>query len=179
MTGDPRFDRTLATIRGRGASHRFDDPSFELLCWDAGDGPRIRLATLEDRLRDIVAVSTSSLGRVARAHPVPAIIKELTGKQGVEVLARARSVLGMLGKQALDPVPALVIDDRVMKAFMDLVLVGQQTDVDRVGQDLVEMPSADQPASGRLAPAVGSRFGSRTFSWSKAALSRTTLPISR
>jgi hypothetical protein len=34
---------------------------------DAGDGPRVLLATLEDRLGDIVAVSTSASGRVARA----------------------------------------------------------------------------------------------------------------
>src|SRR6202042_850080 len=94
--------------------------------------------------------------RVARAHPVPAIIKELTGKQSVRVVARARSGLGMLGKPASDPVPALVIDDRGMKAFMDLVLVSQPTDVDRVRQDLVEMPSADQAASGCLALAIGS-----------------------
>jgi hypothetical protein len=64
----------------------------------------------------------------------------------------------MLGKLTLDPVPALVIDDRGMKAFMDLILVGQPTDVDRVRQDLIEMPSADQPASGRLAPAIGSSW---------------------
>ena len=62
----------------------------------------------------------------------------------------------MRGKPALDPVPALVINDRGMKAFVDFVLVGQPTDVDGVRQDLVEMPSADQPASGHLAPAVGS-----------------------
>src|ERR1700675_3631738 len=61
----------------------------------------------------------------------------------------------MLGKPALDPVPALVIDDRVMKAFMDLVLVGEPTNVDRVRQDLVEMPSADQPAPCDLASAIG------------------------
>src|ERR1700688_2862161 len=61
----------------------------------------------------------------------------------------------MLGKPALDPVPALLIDDRTVKAFMDLVLVGQPTDVDRVRQDLVQMPSADQPASSRLALAIG------------------------
>src|SRR5258708_5430736 len=61
----------------------------------------------------------------------------------------------MLGKPTLDRVPALVIDDRGMKAFMDLVLVGQPTDVDRVRQDLVEMPSADQAASGGLAPTIG------------------------
>src|SRR5271166_6608003 len=37
-TDDLRFDRTRATIRGRGASQRLDDLSFELLCWDTGDG---------------------------------------------------------------------------------------------------------------------------------------------
>jgi hypothetical protein len=84
---DLRFDRRVARIRGCGASHRVDDPSFELHCWDTGDGPHILLATLEDRLRDIVPVSTSTLGRVAWAHPVPAIIKELTGEQVVRVVA--------------------------------------------------------------------------------------------
>src|SRR5882757_7832862 len=61
----------------------------------------------------------------------------------------------MVGELALDPIPALVIDDRTVKAITDLVLVGQPTDVDRVRQDLVQMPSADQPASGRLALAIG------------------------
>jgi hypothetical protein len=138
-----RYRRAVARIRGCGASHCVDDPSFELQRWDTGDRTRILLLALEDRPRDIVPVSTSTLGRVARAHSVPAIIKELPGKQGVRVEAGACSVLGMLGKLALDLAPALVIDDWGMKAFMDLVLVGQPTDVDRVRQDLVEMASAD------------------------------------
>ena len=100
---------------------------------------------------------------MARAHPVAAIVKELAGKEGVRVLARARSVLGMLGQQALDPVPGLLIDDRVMKAFMDLSLVGEPPDVDRVRQDLVEVSSADQPAAFVL-PLPSVRMGSRTFS---------------
>jgi hypothetical protein len=70
-------------------------PSFELHCWDTGDGPHIPPATVQHHLRDIVPVSTTTLGRVARAHPVPAIIKELSGKQSVRVVAWARSVLSI------------------------------------------------------------------------------------
>ena len=134
-----RVDRAVARIRGCCASHCVDDPSFELQRWDTGDRPNI----LEDRPRDIVPVSTSTLGCVARAHSVPAIVKELTGKRRVRVEAWARSVLGMLGKLALDLAPALAIDDWGMKPFMDLVLVGQPADVDRLRQDLVEMASTD------------------------------------
>jgi hypothetical protein len=79
----------------------------------------------------------------------------------------------MIGKPALDPVPALMIDDRGMKAFVDLVLVGQPTDVNRVRQDLVEMPPADQAAARDLAPAIGSAGESvlrRTFKVSRPML---------
>ena len=80
---------------------------------------------------------------MARAHSVPAIIKELTGKQGVRGVAYVRSVLGVLGKLALDLGPALVINDWGVESFMDLVLVGQPTHVERVREDFVEMASAD------------------------------------
>ncbi len=56
----------------------------------------------------------------------------------------------------MDSVPGLVIDNRIMKAFMDLALVGQPPKINRVRQDLVEVPSADQPAARSVAPAVGS-----------------------
>ena len=106
MAGDalnaPPSNRMLASGRGPGPSHRLGDPSSDLHRWDANDGPGIALATLQDRLRNVVAVATSALGRVARAHPVAAIVKELAGKQGVRVLARACSVLGMLCEQALE-----------------------------------------------------------------------------
>ena len=91
-------------MRRRGASHCVDHSSFDLHRRDTENGPSVVLATLQNRLRDIVAVSTSALGRVARAHPIAAIVKELARKEGVGVLPRARSVLGMLGQQALDTV---------------------------------------------------------------------------
>src|SRR5271166_6462231 len=119
--------RTLALGRHCGAPHRIDDPSFNLHRRDTCDGSRVLLAALQNRLRDIIAVSTSALGRMTRTHPVAAIVEDLAGKRGVRVLARAGCVLGMLGQQAMDSVPGLVIDDRVMKAFMDLALVGSRS----------------------------------------------------
>ena len=66
---------------GHDGSHRFADPSFDLHRLDARDGPRILLASLQNRLRDIVAPSTSALGCVARAHPVASIVKKPAGKE--------------------------------------------------------------------------------------------------
>ena len=78
MAGDalnaPRSNRMLALGRGPGPSHRLGDPSFDLHRWDANDGPGIALATLQDRLRNVVAVAMPALGRVARAHAVAAIV---------------------------------------------------------------------------------------------------------
>src|SRR5208337_2243189 len=62
----------------------------------------------------------------------------------------------MLREHPLDFVPGLMIDNRVMKAFMNLALVGQPAEVNRVRQDLIKVPSADQPAAGGFPTAVGS-----------------------
>ena len=47
-----------------------------------------------------------------------------------------------------------MIDDRDVKAFMDLSLVDELPDVDRVRQDLVEVSPADRPAAYALAGPV-------------------------
>ena len=74
---------TLPIGSGRGRAHGFCDPSLDLERWHAGDGFRLVFATLQDGLRDIVAPSPSTLGRVAWAHPVAAVIEQLAGKEGV------------------------------------------------------------------------------------------------
>jgi hypothetical protein len=74
---------TLPIGSGRGRAHRFCDPSLDLKRWHAGDGSRLVFATLQDGLRDIVAPPPSVLRRVARAHPVPAVIEQLAGKERV------------------------------------------------------------------------------------------------
>src|SRR5271157_312737 len=57
----------------------------------------------------------------------------------------------MLRKQKLDPVPCLAIDDRIVKTSVNLALVGQPPEINRVRQDLVQMASAAEPAASGLA----------------------------
>src|ERR1700734_2723488 len=64
----------------------------------------------------------------------------------------------MLRKQKLDPVPCLLIDDRIVKTSVGLALVCQPPKVDRVRQDLVEMAPTDQPAAYGLACPVGPQW---------------------
>ena len=68
---------------GRGRAYRFYDPSLDLQRRHAGDGPGFVVAPLQDGLRDIIAPSSSALGRVARAHPVAAVIEQLAGQERV------------------------------------------------------------------------------------------------
>src|SRR3984957_5465112 len=112
-------------------------------------------ATLQDGLRDIVAPSPTALGRVARAHPVAAVIEQLAGEERVRVLAIAGPALSMLRKQPLDPVPCLLINDRIVKTIVGLTLVCEPPKVDGVRQDLVEMAATDQPAAYGFARPVG------------------------
>ena len=88
-------------MRGRGASHCVDHSTFDLHGRDTEDGPSVLLATLQNRLRDIVAVSTSALGRVARAHPVAAIVEQLTGEFEDELDSPSRPVLTTAGGAVL------------------------------------------------------------------------------
>ena len=74
---------TLPIGSGRGRAHSFCDPSLDLERRRPGDGSRLVFATLQDGLRNIVAPSPSALGRVARAHPVAAVIEQLAGEERV------------------------------------------------------------------------------------------------
>ena len=78
-----QFMPTLPIGSGRGRAHGFCDPSLDLERRHPGDGSRLVFATLQDGLRDIVAPSPSALGRVARAHPVAAVIEQLAGEERV------------------------------------------------------------------------------------------------
>lgn len=74
----------------------------------------------------------STLRRMAGAHPVSAIVIELAHKKGMIVrLARAPR-LRLAGEPLLDPLPDLNVDDRWMKAVVDLPFVAQPSDIDRV-----------------------------------------------
>src|SRR6478752_5430336 len=102
--------QTLPIGSGRGRAGRLGDSGFDLQRRHPGDGSRLVFAALQDGLRDIIAPSPSALGRVARTHPVAAVIEQLAGEERVRVLAIASRVLSMLREQPLDPVPCLLIN---------------------------------------------------------------------
>jgi hypothetical protein len=58
---------------------------------------------------------------MARAHPVSAIIIELAREEGMIVGSGYPPCLRLALKLLLDPVPGLRVDDRRMKAVMDLL----------------------------------------------------------
>src|SRR5271168_1863749 len=120
----------------------------------------------------------SALGRMAGAHPVSAVVIELAHKKGMIVGRRHPPRLRLAGEPLLDPLPDLNVHDSRMKAVMGLPFVAQPSDIDWVRQDPVEVTSRDRYAAGR--PATPAHpGGQRTFSVSRAALRRTTLPSSR
>src|SRR5271165_6947435 len=75
--------RALTIRSGRGRAHGFCDPSLDLERRHARHGPGFLFPSLQDRLRDIVAPSPLALGRVARAHPVAMVVKQLAGEERV------------------------------------------------------------------------------------------------
>jgi hypothetical protein len=121
---------------------------------NTGQGPGFLLPSLQDRLRDIVPPSPPLLGGMGRAHLIAAIVEQLARQQRVRVLPHSCSALGVLGKQQLDTIPNLLIDDRIMQAFVNLALVGQPPEVNRIRQDLVEMPTADEAGARDLAISI-------------------------
>ncbi len=68
---------------------------------------------------------------------VPDLAKEQRIRWGMPIV---RSVCPLF-ELGLDLIPKLLIDNRGMLAFVDMALMAEAADVDRVRQDFVEMPS--------------------------------------
>jgi hypothetical protein len=69
---------------------------------------------------------------VAGAHSVSAVVIELTHKKGMIVGLGLAPQLCLAGEPLLDPLPDLNVQDRRMKAVVDLPFVAQPSDIDRV-----------------------------------------------
>src|SRR5208337_884445 len=54
----------------------------------------------------------------------------------------------------LNQIPKVLIDDRRMLAFVDSAFMGDAADIDRVRQEFVDVPPAEQAAAGRAARAI-------------------------
>lgn len=58
------------------------DQSLHFRCRHASHRPSISVASLEDRVGDIISVANSLLDCVRRGHPITAIVKQAAGKKG-------------------------------------------------------------------------------------------------
>src|ERR1700692_3589492 len=85
---------------------------------------------------------------MARAHPVSAIIIELAREEGMVIRPAYPPCVGLALELLLDPVPDLEVNDRRMKAVVDLPFVAQPSDIDRVRQDPVKVASGHRGAAG-------------------------------
>src|SRR5271163_2930975 len=104
----------LTIVSGQGRTHGSCDPSLDLKRRYARHGPGFVFPSLQDRLENIVPPSPALLGGMARAHPVAAIVEQLAREKGVRLLPRPCGAFGVLGKQRLNTIPGLLIDDRIM-----------------------------------------------------------------
>jgi hypothetical protein len=95
---------------------------------------------------------------MARAHPISAIVEKLAREKGMIVGPGHPPLLGLALEPLLNPVPGLKVHDRRMKAIVDQSFVAQPSDIDRVGQDPVEMASRDRDAAG---PSAGPAHSDR------------------
>jgi hypothetical protein len=80
---DARFDEFAIDrmIDGGGRRQMFADRAssnrFDVRRRDAGNGASLILPTLQQRVRDVLAIAHALLGGVARTHGVAAIVKNL------------------------------------------------------------------------------------------------------
>ena len=60
----------------------------------------------------------------------------------------------MIAQALLNLVPQVLRHDRTALTFVDLAFMGDSTHIDRVRQDLVDVPPTEQSAGGRAASAI-------------------------
>jgi hypothetical protein len=70
----------------------------------------------------------------------------------------------MVAQPLPDLVPQVLCQDRRLLAFVNLAFVGKTTHVDRVRQDLVDVPPAEQAAPGRAATAIDADWKPKVLS---------------
>jgi hypothetical protein len=103
----------------------------------ACDRSGVLFAASQCRSRDVVAPAPSTSGGVGSSHSVAAIIEELAGEERLVVPLRRSRGLRLGSKLLLDLIPDRRVDDSGMKAVVDLPLVTEPSDIDRVREDPV------------------------------------------
>ena len=100
--------------------------------------PALPLSPCKTACDDIVAPAPGPLPRPGRAHPVAAIVEQLSSERSLGRLAGSLCprCSQMMAQALLDLVPKVLIHDRGVLAFVDLALVGDAPDIDGLDRSL-------------------------------------------
>src|SRR3954454_16256955 len=82
-----------------------------------------------------------------RGHGMTTIVLDPPGEKMLRGKLPARSAMSVRRELGLCAVPGRLLKDRGMLGIIGLLLVRQPPDVDRVGQDLVEVAPAERLAA--------------------------------
>src|SRR5579863_4004347 len=113
--------------------------------------------------RHVVAPALRSLARVARPHPVSAVVEKFADEEGVPISLRIAPGDGLRSQPLLDRRPDIAIDDGRMQSLVDLSFMAEPADVDRVRQNPVEMATGEGAPARRPSAAADAHRSDRPF----------------
>src|SRR5437764_1049641 len=99
------------------------------------------------RARYVIAITRRSLAGIGRAHPVALIVVKLADQKRMRVRLPIPPTHGLCLQPLLDRLPGFQIDDRRVQSIVDLSLMAQSPNVDRVRQDPIEMAARQWPSA--------------------------------
>ncbi len=127
------------TVVAEMVLHKAHDLAFDFRRRDPRQRTGFCLIARERGARDIIAPALGPLRGAARAHEMAAIVIELARKDRVLVGRCLTAKLGLRLKPPSDVGENLRIDDRGMKALVDLPFVTKPSVIDRVRENPIEM----------------------------------------
>lgn len=89
---------------------------------------------------DVIAQALAVLMAVARVQPVAGLIKELACQRRTGGCSFGAALLrSTIGQNALNLLPNIWFDDRLMLSVIDLILVADASGIDWIAQDVIEV----------------------------------------
>lgn len=96
------------------------------------------------RLRCVIAIPDVAPARVNRPQAIARLVDQQTGQEmEAGAVGDAPAHRRPLGEQGLDRREGVLADDGLMLAVMDLLAVPHLADIDRVRQDMIELPPSE------------------------------------
>src|SRR5262249_26986285 len=124
---------------------------FQLVCRNT-PSVAARGGAMHQALRDVVAITLTVLVGMGRAQPIPGFVVSQTGQEaGRLAVGRRLPVCGIIHQLTLNGVECRPVDDGIVPAGVPYTLVDYLADIDRVGQQLMEMASGEGVAPAQTA----------------------------